>query len=163
MKAGFKFFGKSLVKLALVAVAGCIVAASPACAQGGVVGKFTLPYEVRWGKTLLHAGTYNYSIEPLGVQSVTSIQASPEPVLVTVRGEHGGPATLLLAMASQRAGESDASGLSFLSENGERTVRSLSVDKFGIIVRFKQGKAAGEVSAKEARKLPTVASAKASY
>jgi hypothetical protein len=162
MKTGFRVLGKSLLKLGLVAAAGCIVAASPACAQGGLVGKFTLPYEVRWGKTLLHAGTYNYSIEPLGVQSVTSIQASPEPVLVTVRGEQGGPATLLLAMASQRAGESDASGLAFVSENGERTVRSLSVDKFGIIVRFKQGKAAGEVSAKDVRKLPTVSSAKAS-
>lgn len=154
--------GKSLGKITLLALVGCLAAVSPAFAQG-IVGKFTLPFQVRWGTTLLQAGTYNYSIEPLGLQSVTSIQAAPEPVLVMVRGAEGGPATLLLAMASQRVEESDGSGLTFLLENGERTLRSLSVNNFGIVVRFKMPKGSGELSAKKARKLPTVASAAASY
>ena len=161
MKVEWRSPGKSLGKITLLALVGCLAAVSPASAQE-IVGKFTLPYQVRWGHTLLQAGTYDYSIEALRLQSVTSIQASGEPVLVMVRGAQGGPATLLLAMASQRAEESDGSGLTFLLENGERMLRSLSLNNFGIVVRFMMPKSSGELSAKKARKLPTVASAAAS-
>jgi hypothetical protein len=134
----------------LLVLPGCLAALTPASAQG-LVGKFTLPYQVRWGNTFLHEGTYNYSVEPLGLRSITTIQASPEPVLVTVRGERGGPATLLLAMASQCVEESDGNGLTFLLENGKRTLRSLSVNNFGIVVRFKTPKSVGETSANKAQ------------
>lgn len=145
----------------LLALLACLAALTPASAQG-LVGKFTLPYQVRWGNTLLHEGTYNYSVEPLGLRSITAIQASPEPVLVTVRRERGGSATLLLAMASQSVEEPDGSGLTFLLENGKRTLRSLSVNNLGIVVRFKMPKSVGETSASEAHKLSTVTSAAAS-
>ena len=125
--------GTLLTRTMLLALSG-LAALMPASAQG-LVGKFTSPYQVRWGNTLLHEETYNYSVEPLGLRSITAIQASAEPVLVTVRGERGGPATLLLAMASQCAEESDGSGLTFLLENGKRTLRSLSVNNFGIAVQ----------------------------
>lgn len=156
------FFGKSLGKITLLTLAACVATRTPASAQG-IVGQFTLPYAVHWGDRLLQAGTYNYSIEALGLRSVTSIQTPPEPVLVTVRGAQREPATLLLAMASQRVEESDGSGLTFLLENGERTLRSLRVNRFGIVVRFKTPKSTGALSAKKDRKLPTAASAAGSY
>lgn len=152
---------KLLGRMILLALAGCLTT-TPASAQG-LLGKFTLPYQVRWGHTLLHEGTYNYSVEPLGLRSITAIQAAPEPVLVTVRGESGGPATLLLAMASQCVEESDGSGLTFLLENGEPTLQSLSVNNFGIVVRFKMAKSVAEMNTNKTRKRPTVTSATARY
>ena len=138
--------GRLLSRTLLLVLPGCLAALTPASPQG-LVGKFTLPYQVRCGNTFLHRGTYNYSVEPLGLRSITAIQASPEPVLVTVRGERGGPATLLLAMASLCLEESDGTGLTFLLENGKRTLRSLSVNNFGMVVRFKTPKSVGETQA----------------
>jgi hypothetical protein len=68
-------------------------------AQELVKGTFTLGTEARFGGTLLPAGHYTVSVEP-----VTSIAASGSRVLVFVRPEtKSGPVASVFAMASAEA------------------------------------------------------------
>ncbi|HXN23170.1 MAG TPA: hypothetical protein VOA41_10575 [Candidatus Dormibacteraeota bacterium] len=136
-----RFFLLKMLLLGLVTVGG---AASPLCAQTSAQGKFTLPFAAHWGNKLLPAGAYTYSIEPIGssVQNVSSIRSGYHPVLLVVRSESGGPATLMIALASSQEGHAAvASGLVIETTADGPTVRTLCLENFGLVVDFQAPKA----------------------
>jgi len=56
---------RTLIKARLVAAAVLVASlwAAAGYAQPSFAGRFTLPYEVNWGKTVLHAGNYRIIVE----------------------------------------------------------------------------------------------------
>jgi hypothetical protein len=100
-------------------------------AQELVKGTFALGTEARFGGTLLPAGHYTVSIEP-----VTSIAASGSRVLVFVRPEtKSGPVASVFAMASAEACDTP-SGLTLQSDGTGLAARSLCFSKQGLMIDF---------------------------
>lgn len=135
-KKSFRFSLVNMVWLGLVVFGGAV---SPAHAQRTIAGKFTLPFEARFGNRVLSAGNYSYSIESTAasIQNVTSITSGYHPVLVVVRSEAGGPANLILAIATSKKGHSAvASGLAIETTPDGPTVRTMCLDNFEIVLDF---------------------------
>ncbi len=84
------------------ALAACAMA-SPLLAQNSIAGNFTLHENARFGGTVLAAGPYTFSIEPVGtIQSLRSIQqGAGHLVLVVLRPERSGSVASIFAMASR--------------------------------------------------------------
>jgi hypothetical protein len=78
--------------------------AQPASAQAGFQGKFTLPFEARWGQAILPPGDYQLTFVPVGVSTELVIRdaTSLRPVAlepVNVREDSkGGRSALLIDM-----------------------------------------------------------------
>jgi hypothetical protein len=62
---------RTLIKARLVAAALLVVSLCVAAgyAQPSFAGRFTLPYEVNWGKNVLPAGNYRIIMEQLGTKT----------------------------------------------------------------------------------------------
>jgi hypothetical protein len=100
-------------------------------AQELVKGTFTLGTEARFGGTLLPAGHYTVSVEP-----VTSLTAAGSRVLVFVRSEtKSGPVASVFAMASTEACDTP-SGLTLQSDGTGLAARSLCFSKQGLMIDF---------------------------
>jgi hypothetical protein len=105
--------------------------ATPTKAQELIRGTFTLDEETRFGSTLLPAGHYTVSIEP-----VTAISAANSRVSVFVRSaSKSGPVASVFALASQQGCETP-SGLKLLSNGAGLEARSLCLGKQGLLVDF---------------------------
>ncbi len=124
-----------MVLLGLVALYG---AACPLLGQETVGGKFTLTENTRFGKELLPAGAYKFSIEPVGtLQSVNSIPSIGHPVLVIVRPEtKAGPVAVIFAMALRSAHALDSSKLVLAPVDNGMVVHSMYLDHPGLVVDF---------------------------
>jgi hypothetical protein len=112
-----------------MAVAIALIAGVPASIVGQelVKGTFTLSEAVRFGSTVLPAGPYTMSVEP-----VTSTK-----VLVFVRAENKVvPVASLLATASQKGCEVSSRGLSLQLDAGGLVARSMCLDKQELTIDF---------------------------
>jgi hypothetical protein len=106
---------------AVVLLATCAFAAA-ANAQT-VAAKFTLPFEVHWGKTLLPAGQYTVTLDSSAdvalVRSVSGKFVFFAPIPIKARSHEG--ATALYVMV----------------RGNERTVRSLNLPRSGISLIYR--------------------------
>ena len=117
-----------MLLFALLVVCGV---SSSARAEEIVRGTFTLNEEIRFGATLLPAGHYIVSIEP-----ITSMSAVGR-VLVFVRPESkSGPVASVFAMAWQQGCEATANGLTLLSDGTWLVAHSMCLEKQGLMVDF---------------------------
>ena len=104
--------GLGWVKLVVVAALAAGSVARTASAQV-LKGRFTLPYEVRWGKAVLPAGTYSITMD--------SVRG---PALLAATD--GRDRCLVQAALVDSASVGVATGLLITRVEGERTVRSLN-------------------------------------
>ena len=128
----------TVVLLGLVAFGGT---APLALGQDMVQGKFTLPIEARLGKTVLAAGEYKFSVEPLGtIRSVGSIQVGNSQVLVVVSGmTNGGQVASLVAMAS-RPDTPNPRAQDILEVGTGMMIHSICLQKLGLVLEFNENK-----------------------
>lgn len=118
--------GSSIIRMVLTIVLVCGVPAS-IVGQELVKGTFTLSEPVRFGSTVLPAGPYAMSIEP-----VTATK-----VLVFVRAENKvSPIASLLATASQRGCDVGSRGLNLESDGNGLVARSMCLDKQELTIDF---------------------------
>jgi hypothetical protein len=121
----------SIVKLFLFALLLAGGVTSSANAQDLVRGTFTLNTETRFGTTLLPAGHYTVSVEPL-----TTVTSPASRVLVFVRPDaKAGPVASLFAIASVEACDTP-SGLTLASDGTGLAARSLCLSKQGLMIDF---------------------------
>ena len=125
---------KALAWGALVVCAG----ASPALAQNSIAGTFTLKENARFGNTVLAAGPYKFSIEPIGtIQSIRSIQqGAGHLVLVVMKPEKSGPTASLFAMASPSDQTRDASELVLAPDKQVTLAQAMYLEKEKLLVDF---------------------------
>lgn len=110
---------RMVLGIAAVLVAALVLSilAAPGQAQGNRVtfrGKFTLPYEVRWGKSVLPAGDYSIAIS----------SGSNLPDFVTVRSKER--AAVILVGETSKC-DSCQGELLVVQSGGRRAIRELSV------------------------------------
>jgi hypothetical protein len=108
-------------------------------AQNSIAGNFTLKENARFGNTLLAAGPYKFSIEPIGtIQSIHSIeQGAGHLVLVVIKPEKSGPIASIFAMASPSDRTREASELILESERTGTLVQTMYLEKEGLVVDFR--------------------------
>jgi hypothetical protein len=112
--------------------------AGPLLAQNTIGGNFTLNESARFGSTILAAGQYKFSIEPIGtIQSIRSIQqGAGHLVLVVLKPEKSGPTASLFAMASPSDHSRETSELVLESEKTGTLAETLYLEKEGLMVDF---------------------------
>jgi hypothetical protein len=112
--------------------------ASPALAQNTIAGNFTLKENARIGGTLLDAGAYKFSIEPIGtIQSMQSIeQGAGHLVLVVIKPTKSGPTASVFAMASPSGRTREGSELILEAEKAGTLMQTLYLEKEGLLVDF---------------------------
>ncbi len=129
-----KVLARALAWAALVICAN----ASPLLAQNAIGGNFTLNESARFGNTVLGAGHYRFSIEPIGtIQSIRSIQqGAGHLVLVVLKPEKSGPTASMFAMASPSDHTREASELVLEPEKTGTLAETLYLEKEGLMVNF---------------------------
>lgn len=109
-------FQASLKLLVGIVIATCVFTAA-ANAHPAFAGKFTLPYEVRWGQTVLPAGAYFIEMDSTSAPAV-------------VRSISGS-----LAVYTQSPSTADSEGddmyLTITTQGNERKVRSMNLPGLG--------------------------------
>jgi hypothetical protein len=126
------------VRAALLGLAALCGASSPLFGQGTVAGKFTLPESTHFGNRILPAGTYKFTIEPVGIsQTVDSIRGGRQPVLFVVKAEaNNGPITGIFAMATRNDYPLDASKLVMEQESDGMAIHTMYLEQPRLVLDF---------------------------
>lgn len=135
---------RNLVKVRLIGAAVLLASlcAAAGYAQPSFVGRFTLPYEVSWGKKVLPAGQYRIIIDELGqaasVQSMDGSTAFFTPLPVRLDSDGGD------------------TGLVLLIRGNERVVRALNLPHDGVSLVYKSETSAERELLAKANRVVTV-------
>src|SRR5579863_6568449 len=133
---------QSKLRLALLAIAITLVpAAIPANAQQLYKGTFTIPFETKWGHTVMEAGQYTITVEEAVGQKLLRI--------------HGPGELTMFATASSLDPVGDNGNLTFVSIDGLYTLKTFSAGAIGQSFIFPVPKAKGD----HAQLLPLVVGA----
>jgi hypothetical protein len=134
----------SMIQLLTLGLLACLLGAGVANAAPLYRGRFTLPYEVRWGQAVLPAGDYLLGFQDIGTR-----------VFVLIRDAKSGKDIAFLALS----GNSDAKGPSALvivGEGNHRVVHSLRLAGLGEVFTYKPALARGTEDVREASKMQTL-------
>lgn len=118
-----------------LALAGALVFAGLASAQD-VSGKFTLPFEARWGLATFPAGQYEFSIPRLDSNAMVTVY-------------RGTRAVALILSQGRSAVSAGSSALTVVRTRNGNVVRDLSLPQMGVGLQYapykpKRGLAAAE-------------------
>jgi len=118
--------------------------------QAEYQGKFTLPFEAHWGKTVLAPGVYQLAFVP-GAESVLAIRDVKTRRVVALEA----------ATVRDGAGEGEASALLIGTRNNQQIVHSLRIAELGQTYVFDSALAHPR-KVEEARRIPVVSTLTAS-
>jgi hypothetical protein len=108
-------------------------------AQEPVTGKFTLPFQARWGQTILPAGDYSLTVPSLTLWGFVIVRREPQ----------GNTVALIRADAWQQIDTSDSSQLIFEQRGEESIVRSLYLKDKGYKFTYTVHERKGKIAARE--------------
>jgi hypothetical protein len=129
--------GFNLLKVTLYAALAAGISIGTASAQNVIHGKFTLPFEARWGTALLLPGDYTFQLN-----------TAKRPYIVAVRQ---GEQSVVMAMA-QAAEQGDTSGRSALvtvRAGGKYRIWTLRLAEAGLTLDYTPTKPERSVLAEE--------------
>jgi hypothetical protein len=139
------------VRILLLAVLAAGLSASLASAQE-YQGKFTLPFEARWGKAVLPAGDYSFCVNP---------SAPPYTVLVSQEGRGG--AFIEANVGATRGEVADSSALIAVRNAGSYRIRALRLAEAGVVLEYTPPKAESQLLAQQPelfQRVPVIAAGK---
>jgi hypothetical protein len=148
MSARKNLFSKLTARLLVAAlVATALFAAATLNATPPFQGKFSLPYEVRWGRAILPAGEYRLRVD--NVDTVT---------IVTVQQAESGKTVAMLPFPIRESDKNvrDGSALLIASKGGQRTVHTLKLAELGEVFIYDPSLARGRGTTEEARQTQPV-------
>jgi hypothetical protein len=136
------------VLLAAGFVGGTAKAQSNA-AEGDVRGKFTLPYEVHWGKAVLPAGDYLLTFTPDMV-----------PALISIQDQKSRRAVALESTAIREDNSDGQSALVIGSRGDQHVVESLRIEELGETFVYQRAPRQAVEEARKTRTVPVVVAEK---
>ena len=138
----------TMAKVFAAALLAALLSVSVASAPSPIFqGKFSLPYEVRWGKAMLPAGEYWLRVDYVGPATIVTVQ----------QAESG--KTVAMVLSSSAEGDKntkDGSALLIASRGGQRIVHSLKLAELGEVFIYDPALARGRGTIEEARKTQSV-------
>jgi len=133
------------VRMLLLAVLAVGLSASLANAQE-IEGKFTLPFEASWGKTVLPAGDYSFRVNPsLGSSCIVTVS----------QGRHG--VALIVANSATRSEMAGSSALIAVRSAGSYRIQALRLAEAGVVLEYTPPKAPRPILAEQPVLLQRVA------
>ena len=130
----------NFVRAMLLAVLAAGISAGAATAQGArdiVNGKFTLPFEARWGSVVLLPGDYTFRLD-----------ISARPYIVAVRqGDRG--VAMAMAHAAEQGKVSGSSALIVTRRGGKYQIWTLALAEVGLTLDYAPLKAERPLLAQE--------------
>ena len=112
------------MKVGFMALALCL-AASQGKAQGTYMGKFTLPFEAKWGTAVLTPGDYTISMD---LESAGTLK------FLVVRG--GGKSAMILATVTDHKEVSNHSQLTLIETGAGYRVQTLDAGEAGLTLTY---------------------------
>ena len=143
----FKWFGF----LALAVLAAYLSPASRG-AEPVFKGRFTLPFETRWGTAVLPAGNYSFTM-----------QSATDSSLIAVRDEQARPVMITSSYGVSEGKASDGSHLIVLRSGRRGSVRALYLEELGMTFYYPVPKADKQLVAQAPQliqRLPVLAAGK---
>ncbi len=134
--------GLTAAKWVVMVLFASFLFATAAQAQGqrpAYVGKFTLPYEVHWGKSVLPPDDYTVTIKFTGT-----------PMIALIRSASGNAITYVM----NGSVETDSKGINALlikERGGQRIVHSLALNDLGVVLIYEPSLAHEKPLVQEAR------------
>ena len=123
------------MKVGFMALALCLTA-SQGKAQGSYTGKFTLPFEARWGIAVLSPGDYTISMD-----------LDADTKYLVVRGE--GKTAMITGVVTDRRDISDHSQLTVVKTAAGYTVQTLEAGEAGMTLTYSVHKSKRDREAEE--------------
>ncbi len=115
-----------LVKTLCLALLAAGLSPGFAIAQAVSEGKFTLPFDSVWGRKVLPAGDYSFSLESASL-----------PAKVTLRdGTRGNAIAIIMAQGISESKPSDHSALFLLRHGNKGVVRSMYLADLGLVFYY---------------------------
>ena len=121
MKSGLKLsLNRMVLVAAVLGIFATLAQASPSAS-----GTFTLSTEAHWGKSVLPAGTYRYSLDYSGTYPA-----------VILRNVEGGNGVIVLPQSVSQGDWRGKSALVLSRESGEMFVTSFTVRELGVVLHY---------------------------
>jgi len=108
----------TLIRMVFLALLAMVVSAGLLSAED-FAGKFTLPFEAKWGQATLPAGDYSFRLN-----------TARSPYTVTVRGQD--KAAMIMSEGTSTKGASDRSELVVVRRGRTGTIRALHLNEVGL-------------------------------
>lgn len=115
------------IKILLAALFVSLLVAGSVRAQGGLPayhGKFSLPFQVHWGKSVLQPGDYTITIQSTGIPAIAFIS----------KADGNGGTRVVTAVHSEQTNGVNA--LLLRDKDGHLTVHSLSLADLGMVLIY---------------------------
>jgi hypothetical protein len=139
----------TMVRSLVLALASAFIFAGLASAQTAA-GKFTLPFEARWGLATLPAGDYSFTLDKPGPGSI-------------VQRSRGTKNVALVVSQSYSMESSGPSALTVVRDSTGNTVRDLRLPEIGVVLHYaphKPGRASAAAEREIAQMIPITTSGK---
>jgi hypothetical protein len=137
MKRKLKLAGTRMLLAALLTSLFFVGTARAQAQLPAFFGKFTLPYQVRWGGSVLRPGDYTLTIKSTG-----------SPMIALVRTAHGDAVTYVMN-GSLNGHTNGVNALLITDRGGQLTVHALALADLGVVLIY--DRSLGKGPAKEAR------------
>jgi hypothetical protein len=125
------------VRILLLAVLAAGLSASLASAEE-YEGKFTLPFEARWGKAVLPAGDYSFRID-----------TNNDSCIVSVSQGGRGVAFIMPDGAASRGEVAGSSALIAVRSAGSYRIRAFRLAEAGVVLEYSPPKAERQILAQQ--------------
>ena len=138
------------VRVLLLAVLAAGLSASLANAQE-YEGKFTLPFEARWGGAVLPAGDYTFRVNPSEPPCMVSVSQGQQIV------------ALILTSSTTRGEVAGSSALIAVHSAGSSHIRALQLAEAGVVLEYSPPKAERQLLAQQPvlfQRMPVIAAGK---
>ena len=138
------------VRILLLAVLAAGLSASLASAQD-YEGKFTLPFEARWGKAVLPPGDYTFRVDPNQAPCMVSVSQGRQIV------------AFILTSDTSRGEVAGSSALIAVRSAGSYRIRALQLAEPGMVLEYSPPKAERQILAQQPvlfQRLPVIAAGK---
>ena len=139
------------VRILLLAVLAAGLSASLARAQE-YEGKFTLPFEARWGMAVLPPGDYSFRLDP-----------SQSPCIALVRQGTRGVAFVMANGGASKGEVAGSSALIAVRSAGSYRIRALQLAEAGVVLEYSPPKAERQILAQlpvHFQRVPVIAAGK---
>ncbi len=156
-----QYLRRSVFGVAVLCGVAPFGAVSPRASAQTLKGEVTLPVEAKFGSTMLPAGTYKFSVQPVGFAQTTDFNLSGNnQVLVSMSGiTKGSPVATIVATALMpNPNNNKEPGITV--EEGGNIFHSMYLENEGVLLKFHEYKPKNVTHAHAVESLRSASAAK---
>jgi hypothetical protein len=136
-----QYLRRSVFGVAVLSGLAALGAVSPRASAQSLKGEVTLPVEAKFGSTILPAGTYKFSVQPVGIaQAINFNLSGNNQVLVSMSGVTKGSPTASVIATALMPSLSNNKEPGITLEEGGNIFHSMYLENQGVLLKFHEYK-----------------------